>query len=66
MPAWARDAEPTATFDEVGLDSLAFLQLQSALQDRYGFELPDERAQSYRLGEITAYVNAQLHGDGAA
>jgi acyl carrier protein len=43
LPPEARTDDPAATIDDLGLDSLAFLQLQAELQDRYGFELPDDR-----------------------
>ncbi|MEP6559456.1 MAG: acyl carrier protein [Nakamurella sp.] len=39
-------------FVDLDLDSLAFLQLQGELKRRYGVELPDDRAQSYTLGDI--------------
>ena len=66
LPPSARHAEPDATFDDVGLDSLAFLELQAELQDRYGVELPDESPCAYRLGEIAAYVSDHLNREGAA
>jgi acyl carrier protein len=65
LPAQARTDDPGATFDDLGLDSLAFLQLQGELQDRYGFELPDDRPGSYTLGEIAAYVSDRLSREGA-
>jgi minimal PKS acyl carrier protein len=66
LPPEARTADPDSTFADVGLDSLAFLQLQAELQDRYGFELPDDRAGAYTLGEIRRYVSDRLGRDGAA
>ena len=66
LPARERTADPHATFADVGLDSLAFLQLQAALQDRYGFELPDDRPGSYTLGRIAAYVSDRLNRENAA
>ena len=59
----APDAHRRSTqrrFADVGLDSLAFLQLQAELQARYGFELPDDRPQTYTFGEIVADVNDRL------
>jgi acyl carrier protein len=66
LPSQERTADPHATFADVGLDSLAFLQLQAELQDRYGFELPDDRAGAYTFGEITGYVSDRLGRDGAS
>nr|ASV46788.1 hypothetical protein [uncultured bacterium] len=66
LPPQARTADPDATFADVGLDSLAFLQLQAELQDRYGFELPDDRAGAYTFGEITGYVSDRLGRESAA
>jgi minimal PKS acyl carrier protein len=60
LPSADRTDDPRKTLADVGLDSLAFLQLQSELTDRYGFELPDDRAQAYTFGEIVADVNARL------
>jgi acyl carrier protein len=60
LPGADRSDDPGHTFADVGLDSLAFLQLQSELKDRYGFELPDDRAQTYTFGEIVADVNARI------
>jgi len=60
LPVDAGTDDGAKTFDDIGLDSLAFLQLQSVLQERYGFELPDDRPQAYTFGEIVASVNARL------
>ena len=65
LPGSARTDDPTATFADVGLDSLAFLQLQTALQLRYGFELLDDRAQQYTFGDIVALVNSNLTKEAA-
>ena len=66
LPAQARTDNPGATFDDLGLDSLAFLQLQGELQDRYGFELPDDRPGSFTFGEIAVYVSDRLNREGPA
>jgi acyl carrier protein len=60
LPPQAATDDPTATFDDVGLDSLAFLQLQVEIQDRYGCELPDDRPRTCTFGEITRYVEEHL------
>jgi minimal PKS acyl carrier protein len=66
LPVDARTDNALATFEEVGLDSLAFLQLQTELQSRYSFELPSDDFRAYSLGEITAYVNEHLVREGVA
>lgn len=43
-------------FTDLGLDSLAFLELQSQLSRTYGVELPDDRPQQYTTGDIVAAV----------
>jgi minimal PKS acyl carrier protein len=60
LPATARTDDPLRTFGDLGLDSLAFLQLQSELQTLYGVELPDDNPLSYTIGEIVAGVNERL------
>ncbi|HEX5741503.1 MAG TPA: acyl carrier protein [Pilimelia sp.] len=55
--------EPDRTLADVGLDSLAFLQLQAALTARFGFALPDTAADR-TFGEMVAYVNHRLAADG--
>jgi minimal PKS acyl carrier protein len=60
LPAPARTDNPLRTFGDLGLDSLAFLQLQSELQTLYGVELPDDSPLSYTVGEIVAEVNERL------
>jgi minimal PKS acyl carrier protein len=60
LPQEARSGDANHTFSDVGLDSLAFLQLQAELQGRYGFELPDDRPQAYTFGDIVALVNERL------
>ena len=36
---------PNATFEDMGLDSLAFVEIQLAMQQEYGFTIPDEDAE---------------------
>jgi acyl carrier protein len=66
LPPRATTTDPAVTFDDVGLDSLAFLQLQAELQDRFGCELPDDQPRSYTFAEITEYVNEHLSHRAAA
>jgi acyl carrier protein len=64
LPPQATTTDAAATFDDLGLDSLAYLQLHGELQDRYGCELPDDRPRS--LGEVIGYVNEHLSRGAAA
>jgi acyl carrier protein len=53
--------DPDATFDSMGLDSLAFVEIQLAMQQEYGFTMPDEDAEQIQtMGEAVQYVNARL------
>ncbi|SFP71046.1 minimal PKS acyl carrier protein [Geodermatophilus dictyosporus] len=58
LPASAHTTDRDAHFADIGLDSLAFLSMQTALQDRYGTEMPEENPDLYTLGEIVDTVNA--------
>nr|WP_258165232.1 MULTISPECIES: acyl carrier protein [Protofrankia] len=44
---------------DLGIDSLAVLQLQGALADRFGVELPEE-AGGWTVTRIVAFVNGDL------
>ncbi len=59
LPTEARTDNPQRTFADIGLDSLAFLQLQAELQNAYGVELPTE-PQSYTFGQIVDQVNGRV------
>jgi acyl carrier protein len=49
------------TFDEMGLDSLAFVEIQLAMQQEYGFTIEDEDAeQIHTVGAAIDYVNRRL------
>jgi acyl carrier protein len=53
--------DPDATFEDMGLDSLAFVEIQLAMQQEYGFTIPDEDAQDiHTVGEAIDYVNRRL------
>ncbi|SDD41069.1 minimal PKS acyl carrier protein [Geodermatophilus telluris] len=60
LPADARTTDRDARFSDIGLDSLAFLSMQTALQDRYGAEMPEENPELYTFGEIVDTVNAAV------
>jgi acyl carrier protein len=56
LPQSAHTTDPGARFEDIGLDSLAFLSMQTELHDRYGTEMPDDSPGRYTLGEIVATV----------
>jgi acyl carrier protein len=60
LPPESRTTDPDAHFSDIGLDSLAFLSMQTELHDRFDTEMPDDSPEQYTLGEIVATVNAAL------
>ena len=60
LPPESRTTDPDAHFADIGLDSLAFLSMQTELHDRFDTEMPDDSPERYTLGEIVATVNAAL------
>jgi len=60
LPPESRTTDPDAHFSDIGLDSLAFLSMQTELHDRFDTEMPDDSPERYSLGEIVATVNAAL------
>ncbi len=62
----ARTTDPDARFSDIGLDSLAFLSMQTELQDRYGAEMPDDSPDRYTFGEIVATVTGATDSAGMA
>lgn len=53
--------EPSATFDEMGLDSLAFVEVQLAMEQDYGLTVTDEDAENiHTVGEAIEFVNDAL------
>ncbi|RBY75097.1 acetyl-CoA carboxylase biotin carboxylase subunit [Geodermatophilus sp. TF02-6] len=61
LPATSHTSDPDAKFEDVGLDSLAFLSMQTELQERYGVEMPDDKPDHYTFGEIVEVVSSQLN-----
>lgn len=55
---------PAASLEELGMDSLALLELQAVLADRYGVQIPDDSA-SLTIDDLAAFV-AQHRTDGTA
>ena len=66
LPPSSHTTDPDARFCDIGLDSLAFLNLQTELQDRYGTEMPDDSPDNYTLGQIVERVDAALRSAGMA
>ena len=61
LPEDAVVDDRSLTFDDLGLDSLAFVEIQLAMQQEYGFTIPDEdAAQIMTIGEGIDYVNRRL------
>ncbi|WP_432564341.1 acyl carrier protein [Kineococcus sp. SYSU DK003] len=57
LPASARTDDPDAMFTDLGLDSLAFLQLQTELQQTYGVPVDENaHAEDHSLGAIVHSV----------
>ena len=53
LPASAHTTDPDARFADIGLDSLAFLSMQTdAARPDYDTEMPDDSPDRYTLGEI--------------
>ena len=53
--------DPEASFEDMGLDSLAFVEIQLAMQQDYGFEIPDEDASEITtVGQAIEYTNRRL------
>jgi acyl carrier protein len=59
---------PTDTstrFEDMGLDSLAFIEIQLAVQQQYGFAIPDEDAHHISsIQEAIDYTNRRLQEQG--
>ena len=57
--------DPNVTFVAMGLDSLALVEIQLAVQQRYGFTIPDEDAQKIlTVGGAIDYTNRRIKEQG--
>jgi acyl carrier protein len=57
--------DPDATFESMDLDSLAFVEIQLAMQQEYGFTIPDEDAEQITsIGQAIEYTNRRLSEEG--
>ena len=53
--------DPDATFESMDLDSLAFVEIQLAMQQEYGITIADEDADRITtMGQAVEYVNSRL------
>ena len=57
--------DPSVTFAAMGLDSLALVEIQLAVQQTYGFTIPDEDAQKIlTVGGAIEYTNKRIKEQG--
>lgn len=57
--------DPNLTFEDIGLDSLALVELVLAVQQEYGFEIPDKDTQYITtVGQAIDYTNRRLQEGG--
>lgn len=53
--------DPSLAFDEMGLDSLAFVEVQLAMEQEYGINVTDEDGENIQtVGEAIDFANRQL------
>jgi acyl carrier protein len=56
---------PEATLAELGLDSLSAAELMFDVADKYGIDIPDDRANFTTLGDGAALVDELIQAKGA-
>ena len=61
LPAARRTDVVDTYFIDLGLDSLAFLQLQAELDRNYGVQMPDDQAHLYTVADIIDIVQGHLN-----
>ena len=65
LPEDAVGDDPSRSFDDLGLDSLAFVEIQLAVQQQYGFAIPDEDAATiHTMQDAIDYTNRRLREQG--
>ena len=57
--------KPDATLAELGLDSLSAAELMFDVADKYGIDIPDDRANFTTLGDGAALVDELIQAKGA-
>jgi acyl carrier protein len=61
MPEAQIKNDRALSFDALGLDSLALVELQLEVQQRYGFTIPDEDVRHIlTIGQAIDYTNGRL------
>lgn len=61
LPAEDIPDDPTTTFEELGLDSLAFMEIALAVEQQYGLQVDEEDAERIlTLGDAIDYANERL------
>ena len=55
---------PEATLTELGLDSLTVVELLFDVEDEFGIEIPEERANFQTLAEAAALVDELVQAKG--
>ncbi len=49
--------------DDLGADSLDIVELVMAMEDEFGFEIPDEEAENIKtVGDAVSYIGAHANG----
>ena len=57
----------STTFEEMGLDSLAFMEIALAVEQEYGLQVDEEDADRIQtFGEALDYVNSRLAEEASA
>jgi acyl carrier protein len=52
-------AQAKSFVEDLGADSLDIVELVMAMEDEFGFEIPDEEAETIRtVGDAVKYINA--------
>jgi minimal PKS acyl carrier protein len=65
LPDEAVGDDPSKSFEDLGLDSLAFVEIQLAVQQQYGFTIADEDAQNINtMQDAIDYTNRRLQEQG--
>jgi acyl carrier protein len=61
LPAEDIPDDLSTTFEELGLDSLAFMEIALAVEQEYGLQVDEEDAERIlSFGEALDYVNSRL------
>ncbi len=52
-----------SVLDDLGADSLDIVELVMAMEDEFGFEIPDEEAENIKtVGDAVSYIGAHANG----